>query len=157
MQLIFPNLPQQEVGAVLDFGQSNARPKLSDLENLSDLQVAGTVTVLPDRLLVKGRATATVTLQCIRCLEPFPFKLATGFAEEFSEQPTEDQFPYARETVDLDTMLHDVLLLAIPELPVHDPGCQGLCPVCGKNLNRQLHKHQRQAPESPFSSLKTKK
>ena len=35
----------------------------------------------------------------------------------------------------LDTMARDALVLGFPAAPLHDPDCQGLCPVCGADRN----------------------
>lgn len=158
MKISIRDLIGADVGASLPFTAAAARPKLEDLPKLTDLNAEGTVEQLGDRWLARGTVTASIRLQCVRCLQEFAYPVRAEFAEEFSRTPTEDQFPAVATALDLVEMLRTVILLTIPPRPLHDPKCRGLCDVCGKNLNEQPHQHpgRSQPRENPFSKLKEK-
>lgn len=44
---------------------------------------------------------------------------------------------YSGEEIDLGQMMREQFYLALPMKPLCQPDCQGLCPVCGKNRNRE--------------------
>ncbi|TAK17286.1 MAG: DUF177 domain-containing protein [Acidobacteria bacterium] len=44
---------------------------------------------------------------------------------------------YAGDEIDLGQMMREQFYLALPMKPLCQPDCKGLCPVCGKNRNRE--------------------
>lgn len=44
---------------------------------------------------------------------------------------------YAGDAIDLGEMMREQFYLALPMKPLCGEGCQGLCPVCGRNRNRE--------------------
>jgi DUF177 domain-containing protein len=154
MKIDISTLIGEETGSTQDFSIDAKRPELEDLPKLKDLTASGTVSQLGDRYLVAGTVDSHLPLECARCLKRFDAPIETDFSEEFSRKPTEDQFPAGDKSLDLAPMLRTVILLAVPDRPLHDPKCQGLCPVCGKDLNEQPHRHRKPGPASPFDALK---
>ncbi len=151
-------LRSADPGASEPFRFSAPKPKLEDLQSLRDLRGSGTVTRLGDRYLVAGDLTAIVGLECSRCLKPFEHPIDEPFSEEFTKEPTEEQFPAENERLVLDPMFRAVILTRLPEKPLHDPKCEGLCPICGKDLNVEPHTHAPEGDsgddEHPFGDLK---
>jgi uncharacterized protein len=91
-------------------------------------------------ILAQGELTAQVKLECVRCLEPFAYRLSFSLAERFLPAAMaaldEDAFPIGDDnSVDLDEPLRETVLLALPMHAVCRSDCQGLCPQCGLNLN----------------------
>ena len=88
-------------------------------------------------ILVTGAVSGTMTLSCARCLKPFesPFTLHVQelFAPDLS--PEDDEYPLAEETVDLEPMLRDSVVLAMPFAPLCRSDCLGLCERCGGDRN----------------------
>lgn len=154
MQFDVLPLRNQEVGATLEFSFTPEAPKLDDLPGLRNLAATGQVTLLDDHLEVSGTVGAEVPLNCGRCLVDYFHPLHATYHEEYSEHPRDEQFAYRRDTLDLEPMLRTLLLLTVPVKPLHDSGCRGLCPVCGKDLNREPHQHPADHAENPFASLK---
>ncbi|MDP9212128.1 MAG: YceD family protein [bacterium] len=141
------------------FTFSSSQPKLEDLPALRNLDGSGTVTRLGDRYLAAGDLTAAMRVECSRCLKPFEHRIAESFSEEFTKDPAEEQFPAENERLVLDPMFRTVILTRLPEKPLHDPACKGLCPVCGKDLNIESHTHSPSKDpgdddEHPFGDLK---
>lgn len=102
------------------------------------------------RFRLVGKARTTLEVPCSRCVEPFripvdaPFDLSflpqTDNAGEPEREIRDDDLStsfYRDDTIDLAELLREQLYLALPMKPLHDEGCQGLCPLCGTNLNRE--------------------
>ena len=101
-------------------------------------------------VLVTIRIEARVKCICARCLEPFPLALASQFQVslkpkpdftppeevELSREDLETDF-YEGEEIDLSPLVQDQTLLTIPPKLVCREDCRGLCPGCGRNINRE--------------------
>jgi uncharacterized protein len=98
------------------------------------------VTRVTDGLFVQGTVESRLELECVRCLEPLALPITLDLEETFrlpGASPKADA-PYtvsADGWLDLSPLLQEQVWLAIPMKPVCDPGCKGLCPKCGVNLN----------------------
>jgi uncharacterized protein len=90
-------------------------------------------------VLVSGTASAPVTGQCARCLDPLVDSLEVGLTELFAyPDSTTDGSTDPDEVsrvvdglVDLEPVVRDALLLALPQAPLCSENCPGLCPECG--------------------------
>ncbi len=116
---------------------------------------------------VDGRFDAVVGLKCGRCLQDFKQSLAEAFTltfvphrddveiDEEIELETEELglIPYSEETLELRDPLQEQLLMAIPISPLCAESCQGLCPECGGNRNRQACDCTRKPFNNKFTAL----
>ncbi len=86
--------------------------------------------VVGDELLVKGKVHCEVVFRCSRCAQPF--------AQKVAEDPYVRTYALQDETesVDLTPDMREATLLAFPAYPVCKSECLGLCPKCGKDLNK---------------------
>jgi uncharacterized protein len=99
-------------------------------------------------VLIQGDLKAVLTLPCVRCLEPVEVPVEVAVEETF--EPTidvitgqsvrpeeEDRALWIDEhhILDLQEVLRQDVLVAIPVHVVCRPDCRGLCASCGKNLN----------------------
>jgi uncharacterized protein len=82
-----------------------------------------------------GALTATGTIgapwrgECRRCLEPVEGSAAVDVREVFEPQPVEGEtYPLAGEQIDLEPMVRDAVLLALPLAPLCGPTCAGPAP-----------------------------
>jgi uncharacterized protein len=101
-------------------------------------------------VLVTGTAHAPVTGECVRCLEPVERELDAEFQEMFSypdadtrtarrdeagdDAEDEDVFELEDDLFDLEPVLRDAVVLALPMQPVCRDDCPGLCSQCGALL-----------------------
>ena len=91
-------------------------------------------------VLVTGTAHAALTGECVRCLEPLNDDMAVRFQELFVYEdhalPEEDDEVSTLEgdLVDLEPLLRDAVVLALPFQPLCMDDCPGLCPDCGARL-----------------------
>ncbi|HJR18760.1 MAG TPA: DUF177 domain-containing protein [Actinomycetota bacterium] len=93
---------------------------------------------LVEGILVRGQVRGSYVLECIRCLRSFEQPLAVELSEvmTYPEQPeTEDGYRISGDHADLEPVVRDAVLLAMPVNPLHTPDCKGLCPVCGADRN----------------------
>ena len=115
---------------------------------------AGTTLELQIRLeavvegvLASGLAQAQLSGECVRCLEPIEQTLEVDFQElyVFPESDAEDDEASRLEgdLLDLEPVIRDAVVLALPFRPVCRDDCPGLCPRCGARLADQPdHRHE---------------
>ncbi len=81
---------------------------------------------------------------CVRCLDDAGTRVSIEARE--IDQPgcgEELSSPYVSgDELRLRDWARDALALALPAQVVCRDDCAGLCPVCGKNLNREPHGHE---------------
>ncbi|WP_030649133.1 MULTISPECIES: YceD family protein [Streptomyces] len=102
-------------------------------------------------VLVTGTARATAEGECVRCLEPVELELEADFQEMFSYPDADDRGRVIAEPgddaeddedrlfvedglIDLEPVLRDAVVLALPMQPVCQEDCPGLCSECGARL-----------------------
>ncbi len=104
------------------------------------ITVRGTVVNNGRALEVTGVFTAGLNQTCNRCLKSFLSKLEVSFTEYFQEGHGSSNYQdvnwYQGDEIDLTEVVRENLLLALPIKVVCSESCQGLCPVCGVNLNK---------------------
>ena len=90
-----------------------------------------------DGILVSGPVRVLVTLSCARCLKSFDRAFDLHVQELFAGEvrPGDDEYPLVEGHVDLEPMIRDAVLLAVPFAPLCRADCLGLCARCGGDLN----------------------
>jgi uncharacterized protein len=109
-----------------------------------------------DGYALRLKFTARLVGPCMRCLSDAGAEFAVA-AREVSQPGGGDELesPYVEHGVlELRAWSRDALALALPERILCRPDCDGLCPVCGVNLNEAgpEHRHERE-PDSRWSKL----
>ena len=102
------------------------------------------------KVRMSGRVRTTLETSCSRCLESFtvpvdaPFDLmflpAAANTGEAEQQVADDDVGvsfYKDDEIDLGDVMREQFYLALPMKPLCREDCQGLCPVCGRNRNRE--------------------
>jgi uncharacterized protein len=112
-------------------------------------------------VLVTGTARALAKGECVRCLEPLELSLEADFQEMFSYPDADDRGRVKAEPVgdaeesaededrlfiedglfDLEPVLRDAVVLALPMQPVCQDDCLGLCSECGERLTDDPDHH----------------
>jgi uncharacterized protein len=92
-------------------------------------------------VLVTGTARAELEGECARCLEPISEETEVRFQELFvyddrNVDPDEELevSTLQDDLVDLEPLLRDAVVLALPFQPLCQDDCPGLCPECGARL-----------------------
>jgi uncharacterized protein len=127
------------------------------------------------RVLLEARTRISLTAPCGRCLSPVSVEIPVEFeltfvpADEpsgFDSDPGRDgghtatfaadavnEETYAGHVIDLDPVVREQVLLALPNYPVCNEGCKGLCSVCGANLNERDCGCDRHVPDPRWAGL----
>jgi uncharacterized protein len=100
---------------------------------------------------VRGRLSASVQVECGRCLEryavPVDQELDLFYLPREKERPQEQEEDvelsdrdvvvgyYDGDALDLGDVVREQVYLSLPLKRLCGEGCRGLCPTCGKNLN----------------------
>jgi uncharacterized protein len=142
----------------------------------SPTQVTARLKKVGRQILLDARTSVRLTCPCGRCLvpvsvtTPVSFELTLVPAE--AERPARSERPerddelgsfapqevdlevYSGKEIDLDPIVREQLLLALPGYPVCNEDCKGLCSVCGTNLNERDCKCDRHVPDPRWAGLK---
>ena len=110
----------------------------SDVDVQLEATLAGT-----GQVVVRGRVRGALHLECTRCLQPVESQFGGGltlvFQSEESETDDEDTGAYLLDPkgseLDVSEAVREEVILAMNPYAVCKPDCQGLCPMCGTNLN----------------------
>jgi uncharacterized protein len=81
---------------------------------------------LPGSILVQGTLRITLDCRCVRCLEPFEYKLELHGPVCHLELQGEDKTVLVNDCADLTPSLREDILLEFPRQPVCKPECRGL-------------------------------
>lgn len=111
-------------------------------------EVEGRAGLRGREVSLEGRLRARVEARCDRCLRPVTSAVEVEFAERFVPpgdeanaaerelQPDDLAFSvYQDGAVDLDELVREQILLALPTRLLCEEDCRGLCPKCGADLN----------------------
>jgi uncharacterized protein len=99
---------------------------------------------------LKGSFSGNFQVPCARCVEPVEIPLAADFdlifrpvsadseaTERSITAPETEIGYYQRDSLALEDVLREQVLLSLPVKTLCKPDCKGLCPRCGENRNSQ--------------------
>ncbi len=111
-------------------------------------KVSGEIRQKERRVHLKGRVVAGLQIECDRCLKPVELPVDSEFKLEYvtpedyqAEQAVElnaqdlDLSIFDGEAIDIDELVTEELLLAVPDHVLCGENCKGICPVCGVERN----------------------
>ncbi len=120
-------------------------------------------------VLVTGTASAGLTGECVRCLEDLATRIDAELCELFVYDDPErrsvkeagaDGDPADGETsrmhgdlIDLEPLLRDAVVLALPFQPLCREDCPGLCATCGERWDRLPPGHGHEAADPRWAAL----
>jgi uncharacterized protein len=118
-----------------------------DLEQGSPLHAIGSAELLPEsggQMHVRGNYTVEMMAQCDRCLAPVRFPLKAEFdlyyrpasdvpqEEEVKIDAGEAEIDFYEDGLELEDILREQVLLALPMQRVCSETCKGICPGAGR-------------------------
>jgi uncharacterized protein len=132
----------------------------------ADLDLRLRLESVSEGVLVTGTVSASTRGECGRCLRPISDTVEVSIQELFAyEHSTTDETTDEDEVgrlqgdlIDLEPVLRDAVVLALPSHPLCRPDCPGLCPECGVSYDELPadHSHQRLDPRwAALSKLNT--
>ncbi|GAB4317501.1 MAG: hypothetical protein Kow0074_06130 [Candidatus Zixiibacteriota bacterium] len=101
-----------------------------------------------DEVIIEGHLTTTAYAECVRCLDDANVKVDEAFrrvasivpdseVEEDSGDPDFTLLPQSLPDWDLAEPIREIIMLALPDNPLCQEDCRGLCPNCGVNRNQE--------------------
>jgi uncharacterized protein len=146
MQINVSGLLKSPIGATRNY-------EINDFVNISGCEspVQGDVSMVRTNrgILVKATLNTEVEVSCSRCLNPFRTSLSLAIEEEYFplidvESGTSVSVPDEpgcftideQHILDLTEAVRKYALMAIPMKPLCKENCAGLCPSCGRDLNK---------------------
>jgi uncharacterized protein len=146
----------------IDFDQELAPGAVGlgqEAEQVGNLATAGRAEVLHEHrgpkdivadIRLKGRFAGKFEVPCARCVEPVEIPLAADFDLIFRPAAADSEAPersitapeteigyYQKDSLLLEDVLREQVLLSLPVRTLCKPDCKGLCPRCGQNRNSQ--------------------
>lgn len=111
-------------------------------------------------IIVQGNISGNIRTACSRCLEEIKNPINSNFVAMFKEKKLmknadaeTDVFSYENNIIDLFDLVRQMVIMEIPMKPLCKKDCAGLCPVCGKNLNREKCNCKVQNIFNPFKDI----
>ena len=111
-------------------------------------RISGDIRREDRRAHVRGRVVARVQVQCDRCLRPIELPVDSSFKLEYVTQEdyqaqqrvelTEDDLDltvFDGEVIDIDDLVNEEILLAVPDHVLCQDDCKGICLRCGADRN----------------------
>jgi uncharacterized protein len=143
------------------------------LRQAGPLKASGTVELAVEEtgeIRVKGHLNVPMNADCDRCLEDAAIPVDSDFelyyrpvAEGFGEEeqvldPDEAEMGfYQGDGVELNDVLREFILLALPMQRLCSEDCAGICPVCGQNRNKTMCQCQTAASDDRWAVLRNLK
>ena len=128
-------ISQKFDASVLDYPEFQGKGMLS-----------GALWLIGDRIKLQAEVSAEGEFECTRCADVFHERISAPFELQFVPPNLEQEEgdpnvhtydPVGTSEIDILPDIRDALILAIPMKHLCRPDCKGLCPVCGKNWNRE--------------------
>lgn len=111
-----------------------------------------------DHIRMHGNLEGVLRISCARCLKEFDFPLQSSLVVDLriGEIPEDNGEAYIinGNEVDLEPILTEQILFNLPLNPVCSDNCQGLCPICGQDLNLKNCQCQTKQTDPRWDALK---
>ena len=112
------------------------------------VEVKGGVRTTGAGVGVNGHVETRVQVECDRCLKPVELPVSADFALEYITEADYESSSAAAlseeelsvsvfdgESIDVDEIVKEQILLAVPVRTLCREDCKGICPECGIDLN----------------------
>jgi uncharacterized protein len=129
--------------------------------------VSGAIRLKGQRVRASGRVSGCVQVECDRCLKPVELPVDSEFEIEYAtpedyqaQQAVElseadlDLSVFDGEAIDIDELVTEELLLAVPDQVLCDESCKGICAGCGVNKNSVECECETRAVDPRWAELK---
>ena len=170
-----------EDGLALEFEKSvDTFPILAEMVANGECEFSASIRTdlralrIGDMVEIDGEIDTYVRLPCSRCLQPFKTPLKSNFALTYMQQSAEimeDTQPqevelsaedigiiqFQGEKINLKDAIQEQVIMEFPLRALCKPGCKGLCPKCGADLNVDPCNCDRGSSSDRFAVLKNLK
>ena len=118
------------------------------IQLIAPIAVNGKVRLAGNEVFVNGHVETRAQVECDRCLKPIELPVNADFALEYitgSEYESTDVAELSEgemsvavfdgEAIDVDEIVKEQILLAVPTRMLCREDCKGICPQCGADRN----------------------
>nr|WP_237417752.1 YceD family protein [Actinomadura rayongensis] len=147
---------KHKVPAPADFGG-----EMVGVPEGADIELDLLLEAVLEGVLVSGTASVPLTGECARCLDPISSTFEADFQELFVYPDTrsggnaeDDELRLEDDLIDLEPVLRDAVVLALPLSPLCRDDCPGLCPECGARLADAEPDHHHDVADPRWAALK---
>jgi len=145
IELENPKEPEQRFSQSLEAGELAFEE--SELRLIEPVRIAGQIRRKSGELEISGELHTNAALPCARCLKEVELPIDVQFAERFVAGVSwrnEEQHELSREDLDLglageaielNDLVKEEILLAVPGHVLCSESCKGICPACGVDKN----------------------
>ena len=105
------------------------------LNDETEIHIALQLESINGGIIVHGTVMGQSHLLCGRCLRDIDYANVASIDEMYQRVPDNpDAYPIEGESLDLQPMVREMVLLSLPDTPLCKVDCPGLCPQCGADL-----------------------
>lgn len=122
--------------------------------SLGELRIHGSLQVNVEAACDRCLETARVPIQKDFDLQYLPAEQLEGGGEKVIEESASEVGYYEGARLELNDVLREVVLLALPMQVVCSEACKGICPNCGQNRNVKECRCETRAVDDRWSKLK---
>jgi uncharacterized protein len=127
----------------------------------TDLVLSLRMESVSEGVLVSGTVTGSGVGECARCLRPVGVELDVPVQELFAYPDSttavtagQDEVGRLRgDLIDLEPVVRDAVVLALPGSPLCRDDCPGLCPECGAHWDELPADHRHQQIDPRWAAL----
>jgi uncharacterized protein len=149
MRIEVENLTAKDLPFAHEYGVEDVELADEGARLVAEARVEGSASRKGQEVRLRGEIKTEVELLCDRCLAPARLPLAVEFDTSFIPQEVEAVkeenvelreedlllSTYEGDAVDLDELVREQILLALPLRHLCREDCKGLCQKCGADLN----------------------
>ena len=119
-----------------------------ELRLIEPVKAEGRIRRNGQEVELRGKLRTKIAIPCGRCLKSVELPIEVDFAERFApavswkdeeqHELSEDDLNLAAfdgEAIELDDLVREEIILALPGHVLCDETCKGLCPACGADRN----------------------
>ncbi len=161
------NKLEEEGGKFVRVYETNELPLDTEVRLVQPAEVRGRIRRHGKEVELRGKLDAKLEVMCGRCLQPVQLPIVTEFNERFvravswaAEEQHELQAEdlnvavFDGEGIELDDLIREELLLALPANVLCRDDCRGLCPSCGIDRNLSDCQCESEEGDSRWQALK---
>lgn len=139
-------------------------PGVISAEPGSDVELDVRVESVVEGVLVTGTVSMEVTGECSRCLDPIAQDVTVDITELYAypdsatdtSTEADEVSRVVDDLIDLELIARNELLLALPQAPLCDEDCPGLCPECGGRRADLGPDHRHETMDPRWAALSRK-
>ncbi|MDN3356631.1 YceD family protein [Actinomadura sp. DC4] len=126
----------------------------------TDVELDLRLEAVMEGVLVSGTARSPLSGECARCLDPLSSSIEVEFQELYvysdtrsGESAEDDERRLEGDFIDLEPVVRDAMVLALPLSPLCRDDCPGLCTECGVRLADAEPDHHHDAVDPRWAAL----